>query len=76
MKNTRKPQGIDVNKQTSQYFGGILALVVSNHYKQAIIADMDWIASELNKDYAEWVEYNHPVILPAKVKEPKVQELS
>ena len=39
--------------------------------KQAVIANRDWIAPELNKDYAEWAEHNHTVILPAKVKKPK-----
>ena len=31
----------------------------------------DWIAPDLNKDYAEWAEHYHTVILPAKVKKPR-----
>ena len=26
--------------------------------KQAVLANQDWIAPELNKDYAEWAEHN------------------
>ncbi len=29
------------------------------------------VSPELNKDYEEWAEYYHTVILPAKVKKPK-----
>ena len=36
-----------------------------------MIANRDWIAPELNRDYAEWAEHNHTLILPAKVKKPK-----
>jgi transposase len=61
-------------QQCLQYFGGVPALVVCDNCKQAVIANKDWIDPELNKDYAEWAEHNHTVILPAKVKEAQVQE--
>lgn len=67
----KEPQWIEVNNHALQYFGGVPALVVCDNCKQAVIANKDWIAPELNKDYAEWAEYNHTVILPAKVKKPK-----
>lgn len=71
MVSTKEPQWIDVNNRALQYFGGVPALVICDNYKQAVIANKDWIAPELNKDYAEWAEHNHTVILPAKVKKPK-----
>ena len=37
----------------------------------AVITNKDWIEPELNKDYSEWAEHNHTVILPVKVKKPK-----
>ena len=46
-------------------------MVVCDNCKQAVIANKDWIAPELNKDYAEWAEHNHTAILPAKVRKPK-----
>lgn len=55
------------NKQTMHF----TAVLVCDNCKQTVIANRDWIAPELNKDYAEWAEYNHTVILPAKVKKPK-----
>lgn len=36
-----------------------------------VIANEDWIAPELNKDYAEWAEHNQTVILLSKVRKPK-----
>ena len=71
MVSTKEPQWIAVNNHALQYFGGVPALVVCDNCKQAVIANRDWIAPELNKDYAEWAEYNHTVILSAKVKKPK-----
>ena len=71
MVSTKEPQWIEVNNHALQYFGGVPALVVCDNCKQAVIANKDWIAPDLNKDYAEWAEHNHTVILPAKVKKPK-----
>ena len=71
MVSTKEPQWIAVNNHALQYFGGVPALVVCDNCKQAVIANKDWIAPDLNKDYAEWAEHNHTVILPAKVKKPK-----
>lgn len=71
MTSTKEPQWITVNNNALRYFGGVPALVVCDNCKQAVIANRDWISPELNEDYAEWAEYNHTVILPAKVKKPK-----
>lgn len=71
MISTKEPQWIAVNNSTLAYFDGVPTLVICDNCKQAVIANRDWISPELNKDYAEWAEYNHPVILPAKVKKPK-----
>ena len=71
MVSIKEPQWIAVNNNALAYFGGVPALVVCDNCKQAVIANRDWIAPELNKDYAEWAEHNHTVILPAKVKKPK-----
>ena len=71
MTSTREPQWIAVNNHALQYFGGVPALVVCENCKQAMIANRDWIAPELNRDYAEWAEHNHTLILPAKIKKPK-----
>lgn len=71
MVSTKEPQWIAVNNNALQYFGGVPALVVCDNCKQAVIVNKDWIAPDLNKDYAEWAEHNHTVILPAKVKKPK-----
>lgn len=71
MASTKEPQWIAVNNHALQYFGGVPLLVVCDNCKQAVIANRDWIAPELNKDYAEWAEYYHTVVLPAKVKKPK-----
>ena len=71
MTSTKEPQWIAVNNNALRYFGGVPALVVCDNCKQAVIANRDWISPELNEDYAEWAEYNHTVILPAKVKKPK-----
>ena len=71
MVSTKEPQWIAVNNNALSYFGGVPALVVCDNCKQAVIANRDWISPELNKDYAEWAEHNHTVILPAKVKKPK-----
>jgi transposase len=71
MVSTKEPQWIAANNHALQYFGGVPAIVVCDNCRQAVIANRDWIAPELNKDYAEWAEHNHTVILPAKVKKPK-----
>ena len=71
MVSTKEPQWIAVNNNALRYFGGVPALVVCDNCKQAVIANKDWISPELNRDYAEWAEYNHTVILPAKVRKPK-----
>ena len=68
---TKEPQWIAVNNNALRYFGGVPALVVCDNCKQAVIANKDWISPELNKDYSEWAEHNHTVILPAKVRKPK-----
>ena len=71
MVSTKEPQWISVNNNALQYFGGVPALVVCDNCKQAVIANKDWIAPDLNVTYAEWAEHNGTVILPAKVKKPK-----
>ena len=71
MVSTKEPQWIAVNNNALRYFGGVPALVVCDNCKQAVIANKDWISPELNRDYAEWAEHNHTVILPAKVRKPK-----
>ena len=71
MVSTKEPQWIAVNNNALQYFGGVPALVVCDNCKQAVIANRDWISPELNRDYTEWAEHNHTIILPAKVKKPK-----
>lgn len=71
MVSTRETQWIAVNNHALQYFGGVPAVVVCDNCKQAVTANRDWIAPDLNKDYAEWAEHNHTVILPAKVRKPK-----
>lgn len=39
------------------------------HYDKGIICtSCGWIAPELNKDYAQWVEHNHTLILSVKIK--------
>ncbi len=62
MVSTKEPQWIAVNNNALAYFGGVPALVVCDNCKQAVIANRDWIAPELNKDYAEWAEHNHTVM--------------
>lgn len=37
------------------------------------MVNQDWIEPFLNKDYAEWAEHNHTVIMPAKVRKPKMK---
>ena len=71
MTSTAEPQWIDVNNHALAYFGGVPSIVVCDNCKQAVIANDDWIAPELNKDYAEWADHNHTAILPAKVRRPK-----
>ena len=61
MVSTKEPQWIAVNNNALLYFGGVPALVVCDNCKQAVIANKDWIAPELNKDYSEWAEHNHTV---------------
>ena len=71
MLSTKEPQWIEVNNHALEYFGGVPTIVVCDNCKQAVITNKDWIEPDLNKDYAEWAEHNHTVILPAKVKKPK-----
>lgn len=71
MLSTKEPQWIAVNNNALAYFGGVLALVVCDNCKQAVIANRDWVDPELNRDYAEWAEHNRTAILPAKVKKPR-----
>ena len=71
MTSLAEPQWIKVNNHALNYFGGVPAIVVCDNCKQAVIANKDWIEPDLNKDYAEWAEHNHTVILPAKVRKPK-----
>lgn len=71
MSSTKEPMWIDVNNNALAYFDGVPAIVVCDNCKQAVIANRDWIQPELNKDYAEWADHNHTVILPAKVRKPK-----
>lgn len=71
MTSTCEPQWIEVNNHALDYFGGVPAIVVCDNCKQAVTANKDWIEPDLNKDYAEWAEHNHTVILPAKVRKPK-----
>ena len=39
--------------------------------RHAVITNKVWIQPELNKDYADWAEHNHTVILPTKSTEAK-----
>ena len=71
MLSTKEPQWIEVNNHALRYFGGVTPVIVCDNCKQAVIANRDWIEPELNKDYAEWAENNHTVILPARVRKPK-----
>ena len=71
MISTKEPQWIEVNNRTLRVFGGVPPLVICDNCKQAVIANKDWIQPELNRDYSEWAEHNHTVILPAKVRKPK-----
>lgn len=71
MTSACEPQWIEVNNHALDYFGGVPAIVVCDNCKQAVTANKDWIEPDLNKDYAEWAEHNHTVILPAKVRKPK-----
>lgn len=71
MLSTKEPQWIEANNNALEYFGGVTPLIVCDNCKQAVITNRDWIEPELNKDYAEWAEHNHTVILPAKIKKPK-----
>lgn len=71
MTSTAEPQWIEVNNHALEFFGGVPSVVVCDNCKQAVIANEDWVAPELNKDYAEWADHNHTAILPAKVRKPK-----
>ena len=71
MLSTKEPQWIEVNNHALEYFHGVTPLIVCDNCKQAVITNKDWIEPELNKDFAEWAEHNHTVILPAKVRRPK-----
>lgn len=71
MLSIREAQWIEVNNHALHYFKGVPAVVVCDNCKQAVISNKDWIEPELNKDYAEWAEHNHTVILPAKVRKPR-----
>ena len=71
MLSTKEQQWIKVNNNALNYFGGVPSICVCDNCKQAVIANKDWIAPELNKDYEEWAEHNGSVIMPAKVRKPK-----
>ena len=71
MLSTKEPQWIAVNNNALEFFGGVPSLVICDNCKQAVLVNRDWIEPELNHDYAEWAEYNHTAILPAKVKKPR-----
>lgn len=71
MLSTKESQWIEVNNHALDYFGGVPALVVCDNCKQAVIANQDWIESELNKDYADWADHYGTVIIPAKVRKLK-----
>lgn len=71
MVSTKEAQWIEVNNHALEYFQGVPMLVVCDNCKQAVIANKDWIAPDLNKDYAAWAEHNHTAIMPAKVRKPK-----
>lgn len=71
MSSACEQQWIEVNNHALNFFGGVPAIVVCDNCKQAVIANKDWIAPELNKSYAEWAEHNNTVILPAKVRKPR-----
>ena len=71
MTSTAEPQWIEANNNALRFFGGVTPILVCDNCKQAVIANRDWIDPDLNKDYAEWAEHNHTVILPAKVRKPK-----
>ena len=73
MLSAKEPQWIAVNNHALKYFGGVPPLVICDNCKQAVIANQDWIEPVLNKDYAEWAEHNHTVIMPAKVRKPKMK---
>lgn len=73
MLSTKEPQWIAVNNHALRHFGGVPALVVCDNCKQAVLANQDWIEPVLNKDYAEWAEHNHTVIMPAKIRKPKMK---
>ena len=63
MVSTKEPQWIAVNNNALTYFGGVPALVVCDNCKQAVIANRDWIAPELNKDYV--------TVKPGTTEEPR-----
>jgi len=73
MLSTREPQWIAVNNHALEFFGGVAHLVVCDNCKQAVTVNNDWIEPVLNKDYAEWAEHNNTVIMPAKVRKPKMK---
>ena len=64
-------QWIEANNNALEYFGGAPMIVVCDNCKQAVIHNKDWIAPELNKDFAEWAEHNGTAIMAAKVRRPK-----
>lgn len=71
MTSTKEPQWIEVNNNALEFFGGAPQIVVCDNCKQAVLANKDWIAPELNPDYAEWAEHNGAVVMAAKVRRPK-----
>lgn len=75
MFSTKEPQWIDVNNHALSYFGGVPALCICDNCKQTVIANKDWIAPELNKNYAEWAEHNGTIILPPKSGCPNLKAL-
>lgn len=71
MLSTKEPHWIEVNNHMLVYFGGVTPLIVCDNCKQAVLANKDWIEPDLNKDYQEWAEHNHTVIMPAKIRKAK-----
>lgn len=66
-----EPQWIVVNNHALAYFCSVPTIVVHNNCKQTITANKDWIDPDLNKNYSEWADHNHTVILPVKFHKSK-----
>ena len=71
MVSTREPQWIEANNNALEFFGGAPQVVVCDNCKQAVLVNKDWIAPELNPDYADWAEHNGAVVMAAKVRKPR-----